>query len=406
MRTPLNRPACNPNLWLLDPKITFLNHGSFGACPRAVLDFQRELQKRLERQPLQFLLRDFEPLMDEAREALACFVNVAADDLVLVSNATTGVNTVLRSLQFKRGDELLVTDHEYNASRNALNFVAAQFGAKVVVAKIPFPLKSAEEIVGAILAHVTKRTRLVLLDHVTSQTGLILPLEHIVRDLSRQGIQTLVDGAHAPGMIPLNLKKLGATFYTGNCHKWMCAPKSAAFLYVQRDQQKHIRPLAISHGANSTRNDRSRFQIEFGWTGTGDPTPFMSVPAAIKYVGSLVPGGWEEVRVRNHALAAAAQKILCDVLEIEPPCPPGMLGSLAAVLLPAAFARPVRKSPLLLDPLQDELLFDHAIEVPIIPWPAWPQRCLRVSAQLYNSLPQYEKLAAALKKHFLTRKSK
>jgi isopenicillin-N epimerase len=392
----LNRPACNPNLWRLDRKIVFLNHGSFGACPRAVMLARQKFQARLERQPLQFFLRDLEPLLDEAREELARFVNAPADDLAFIPNATTGVNTVLRSLQFKRGDELLVTNHEYNASRNALNFVAKQSGATVIVAKIPFPLKSDAEIINAIWDCVTPRTRLALIDHVTSQTGLILPLERIVRELSRQGIPTLVDGAHAPGMIPLDLKKLGAAFYTGNCHKWLCAPKSAAFLYVERARQKTIRPLVISHGANSMRRDRSRFQLEFGWVGTSDPTAYLSVPKAIKYIGSLLPGGWTEVRRRNHLLAVAARKMICDALEIEPPCPEEMIGSMAAIPLAPA-VRSVRKPRLFLDPLQDKLRA-HDIEAPIIPWPAWPERCLRISAQLYNSLPQYEKLAVVLKK--------
>lgn len=398
MRTSLNRPACNPNLWLLDPKITYLNHGAFGACPRAVLQFQQSMRNRLERQPMQFLVRDLEPLLDEARASLARFVKADADDLVFVGNATGGVNTVLRSLSFKRGDELLVTDHEYNASRNALNFVAQQSSARVVVAKVPFPLKSADEIIAAVLQCVTARTRLALIDHVTSQTGLIFPVERLVRELSARGVETLIDGAHAPGMVPLNLKKLGATYYTGNCHKWLCAPKSVAFLYVQRDRQNAIRPLVISHGANSARTDRSRFQLEFGWAGTGDPSACLAVPEAIKFIDARLPGGWAEVMQRNHALAVAARELICDVLEIEIPCPDTMIGSLAAIPLPDAPANPRPKAPLFLDPLQDRLLHQHDIEVPIIPWPAKPQRLLRVAAQLYNSLPQYERLAGVLKK--------
>jgi isopenicillin-N epimerase len=402
----LNRPACNPNLWLLDPKVTFLNHGSFGACPRAVLRVQHELQLRMERQPVQFFVRDLEPLLDHARNELARFVNAPADDLVPVPNVTFGVNTVLRSLHFKRGDELLVTDNEYNASRNALNFVAEQSGARVVVAKVPFPLQSAEEIIGAIMRLVTPRTRLALLDHVTSQTGLIFPVEQLVRELSAREVETLIDGAHGPGMIPLDLKKLGATYYTGNCHKWICAPKTAAFLYARREQQELIRPLAISHGTNSARTDRSQFQLEFDWTGTHDPSPFLSVPAAIKYVSSLMPSGWPEVQRRNHTLALAARKLICDALEIDLPCPDELIGSLAAIPIPAAMADSKPKPPLFLDPLQDKLLRDYGIEVPVIPWPAWPQRLLRVSAQLYNSLPQYERLAIALKKIKRSSKSK
>src|ERR1017187_8753729 len=386
----LDHPACNPRLWPLDPRITFLNHGAFGSCPRAVLEFQQKLRDRLERQPLAFLVRDLEPLLDNARSALAHFIGADADNLVMVPNATAGVNTVLRSLQFRRGDELLVTNHEYNACRNTLDFVAQRSGARVVVAKIPFPLQSADEIVEAILQRVTSRTRLALIDHVTSQTGLIFPVERLARELSARRIETLVDGAHAPGMIPLNLKKLGATYYTGNCHKWLCAPKGAAFLCVQRDRQKLIRPLVISHGANSLRTDRSRFLIEFGWTGTFDPSASLSAPDAIKYVGSLLPGGWPEVTWRNHALAVSARKIICDTLEIELPCPDELIGSLATMPLPDASRNPAPKPPLFLDPIQDKLLRYYKIEVPIVPWPKPPKRLLRIAAQLYNSLPQYD----------------
>ena len=393
----LGNPACKPGLWMLDPKIVFLNHGSFGACPRAVLEFQQKLRDRLERQPLTFFVRDFEPLLDKARSDLARFVRTDADNLVFVPNATTGVNTVLRSQRFQRGDELLVTDHEYNACRNALDFAAKHAGVRVVVARIPFPLKSADEIVDAVLQCATSRTRLALIDHVTSPTALILPVERLVRELSGRGIETLIDGAHAPGMLPINLRKLGATYYTGNCHKWLCAPKGAAFLYVRRDRQKLIRPLVISHGANSTRTDRSRFLIEFGWTGTFDPTAYLSVPEAIRYVGSLLPGGWPEVMRRNRALALAARKTICDRFGIELPCPDELIGSLAAVPLPDAPKNHPPKPPLYIDPLQDKLLRDYRIEVPIVPWPAWPKSIVRISAQLYNTLPQYERLAHALK---------
>jgi isopenicillin-N epimerase len=402
----LNRPACNPNLWLLDPKITFLNHGSFGSCPRPVLKFQRAIQDRLERQPVRFLVDDFDALWTDARRTLAKFVGAGAGDLVFVSNTTTGVNTVLRSLKFKRGDELLVTDHGYNACRCALDFVAARSGARVVVAKIPFPLASPQQVVDAVLERVTRRTRLALLDHVTSSTGLVLPLEKIIRELSQRGVETLVDGAHAPGMIPLNLKKLGATYYTGNCHKWFCSPKGAALLYVQRDRQAEIRPLAISHGANSSRLDHSRFLLEFSWTGTGDFSAWLSVPESIRVIGALLPGGWPAVMQRNRALALAARKLLCDALKISPPCPDEMIGSLAAVPLPDMAAADIKKISNGLDPLRGKLLREHGIEVPVFPWPAPPKRWLRVSAQLYNSLPQYEKLAGVLEKIFRARKSK
>jgi len=401
----LARPIGGRGFWPLDPQVTFLNHGSFGSCPRPVLKFQQALQERLERQPVKFLIDEFEPLWDDARRTLAQFVGADADDLVFVPNATTGVNTILRSLEFKRGDEVLTTDHAYNACRCALDFVAARASARVVVAKIPFPLASPQQVVDVVLARVTRRTRLALIDHVTSSTGLVLPLEKIIRELSARGVESLVDGAHAPGMIPLNLKKLGATYYTGNCHKWLCSPKGAALLYIRHDRQAQIRPLAISHGANSPR-DYSRFLLEFSWTGTGDFSAWLSVPESLRVIGELLPGGWPAVMQRNRALALAARNILCDALQIPPPCPDEMIGTLAAVPLPDMTATDIAHISNGLDPLRGRLLREHGIEVPVFPWPAPPKRWLRVSAQLYNSLPQYEKLATVLKKIFPLRKSK
>jgi isopenicillin-N epimerase len=394
----LRTPAANPRHWLLDQDLLFLNHGAFGACPQPVLKSQNEWRMRMERQPLQFLVREMESEMDAAREVLAQFVGSEMDDLAFVPNATSGVNAVLRSLPFQRGDELLVTDHEYNASRNALDFVADRSGARVVVAPIRFPFQSAEEIIAPILDRVTRRTKLVLVDHVTSQTGIVMPLGKIVRALRARGVDTLVDGAHAPGMVSLNLRQLGATYYAGNCHKWLCAPKGAAFLRVQRDKQKWIRPLTISHGANSRRKDRSRFLLEFGWQGTFDPSAVLSVPEAIRFVGSLLPGGWPEVMERNHALVLAARKLLCDTLKVAEPCPAKFIGSLAVIPLPKASQKQLPRLPFNESPLQDALRIKHKIEVPIISWPAPPECWLRVSAQLYNSLPEYERLAVALRK--------
>ncbi|HAV61210.1 MAG TPA: aminotransferase [Verrucomicrobiales bacterium] len=392
----LDSPAVDPALWPLDPDVVFLNHGSFGSCPQAVLARQDGLRRRLERQPVRFMVRELEGLLNASRHALAGFVGAEADDLVLIPNATTGVNAVLRSLSFEAGDELLVTDHEYNACRNVLNFVAERSGARVVVAKVPFPLRSADDFTGSVMAAVTPRTRLALIDHVTSQTGLVLPVAEIVRRLSARGVEVLVDGAHAPGMVPLDLQSLGAAFYTANCHKWMCAPKGAAFLHVRRDLQPRIRPTVISHGANSPRTDRSRFQIEFAWMGTNDLSAVLSIPAAIDFMSKLLPGGWPAVMEHNRRLALAGREVLCRALGIEAPCPDGMIGSLASVPIPDADSCEPPKSALYLDPWQDVLMDRHRIEVPIMPWPAPPKRLLRISAQVYNSLPQYEQLAKGL----------
>ena len=392
----LSEPVAAPSNWLLDAETIFLSHGAFGACPRRMLQCQSGWRARLERQPLQFLVRELEHELDTARAALATFVGAQRDNLVFVNNATSGVNTVLRSLPFQPGDELLVTDHEYNASRNALDYAAARSGARIVVAKIPFPFHTADDIIAPILSAVTGRTKLALIDHVTSQTGVVLPLAEIVRALNDRGVDTLVDGAHAPGMVPLDLTELNAAYYTGNCHKWLCAPKGAAFLHVRTDRQERIRPLTISHGANSKRADRSRFILEFNWQGTTDPSAVLSVPEAIHFMGGLMPGGWADVMARNRALAQAARKILCNALQIEEPCPDEFIGSLAAMPLPGIKESQFPRLPFNESPLQDALRTKHKIEVPIIFWPGPPRGLLRISAQVYNSLPQYERLAAAI----------
>ncbi len=384
-------------LWSLDPTITFLNHGSYGACPVPILEKQQRLREQLERQPLRFFMREFEPLLDAARNQLADFVGTDADELVFVPNATTGVNTILRSLPFNPGDELLTTNLEYNACRNALDFVANRTGAKVVVATVPFPLESPQQVIEAVMQRVSSKTRLALLDHVTSQTGLIFPLQPLVNQLAAQGVDTLVDGAHAPGMVPLNLQEMGATYYTGNCHKWLCAPKGAGFLYVRRDKQSAIHPLAISHGANSRRTDKSRFQLEFDWMGTSDPTAYLCVPEALRFLGSLLPGGWLELMKNNHEKALLARQILCETLGVLPPCPEKMIGSMAVVPLPSELSlyevKPqTREWPI----LQDLLLERFNIEVPVIFWKAPFQLMVRVSAQLYNTPEQYNNLAKAL----------
>jgi isopenicillin-N epimerase len=376
-------------LWTLDPGVTFLNHGSFGACPRVVLDDQARWRERMEAEPVRFLYRELEGHLSVARKALGAFVGADPDDLAFVTNATSGVNTVLQALDFTAGDELIVSDHGYNACRNAVERVAARAGLRVVVLRIPFPITGPDAAMSGVLEAVTPRTRLALLDHVTSPTGMVLPIERLVRELAARGVDTLVDGAHAPGMLPLDVEGLGAAYYTGNCHKWICAPKGAGFLHVRRDRQASIRPLVVSHGANSPRTDRSRFRLEFDWTGTGDPTAYLAVPAALDYMGSLLPGGWPALMARNRETALAARAVIASALDVAPPCPASMLGSLAALPLPERFGDHAA--------LQGTLFDRFAIEVPVYAWPSPPLRILRVSAQLYNGPADYELLADALR---------
>lgn len=382
--------------WTLDPEVAFLNHGSFGACPAAVLDAQARYRARLEREPVTFLVREIEALYDRARAALAQYVGADPGGLVFVANATTAVNTVLRSLTFDAGDELLFTNMGYGACANALHFVQSRFDAKVVIADVPFPLESADQIVEAIVDRVGDRTRIAVIDHITSPTALVFPIERIVQELESRGVLTLVDGAHAVGQVDLRLAELGAAFYTSNCHKWLCAPKGSAFLYVREDQRGRIHPLTISHGFRFEERERPRLLHEFDWPGTHDPTPYLCVPDAIETMAGLVPGGWPQIRRRNHDLVVRARAIVCERLGLAPPCPEALLGAMATVILPDATREPILTDAGVLDPLQRELFEEEHLETWLFPYPAWPRRVLRLSAQLYNDLSEYERLADAL----------
>lgn len=379
--------------WTLDAEVSYLNHGSFGACPKAVLEEQAALRAELEREPVDFLWRTLPARLAGAREALGAFLGAHPDDLAFVPNATAGVNAVLRSLDLSAGDELLTTSHVYPACRKAMEFVAAGSGARVVVADVPFPLEGEEDVTHPLLAAVTPRTRLVLLDHVTSPTALVFPVGRLVAELRARGVETLVDGAHAPGMVPIDLDLLGAAFATGNAHKWLCAPKGAAYLHVRRDLQAKIHPTAISHGWSPEPG--SRFRAEFDWTGTADPTPWLAIPAALAFVGSLLPGGWVEVMERNHALALEGRRILLETLGGTPAAPASMVGSIASVPLPA----PAPGSPAA--GLTHERLMnwfrERGVETWLYPWRCPGGMLVRVSAQLYNSRDEYLRLAALLR---------
>jgi isopenicillin-N epimerase len=385
-------PSELASAFCLDPTITFLNHGSLGACLRGVLESQQRVRDQIEREPVRFFMRELEPLLDASRQALAAFLRADEGGIAFVANATTGVNAVLGSLELGPGDALLTTDQTYNACRNALDFYAQRRGAEIAVARLPFPLEDAEEIVDAVLACVTPKTRLALLDHITSPAGILLPIERLVRELDARGVDTLIDGAHAPGMVALDLAKLGAAYYTGNLHKWVSAPKGAAFLYVREDKREAVRPTVISHGANSPRKDRSRYLLEFDWQGTVDPSAILVAPDAISAMEALVPGGFPAVMDRNRRLALAARATLCDALGERPPAPDSMIGALAAVRLPDA----ITDAPRLIDPLQDELFHRFRIEVPVMSWD-FPKRWIRISAQLYNDECDYAYLGKSLR---------
>ncbi len=379
--------------WTLEPDLAFLNHGSFGACPREVLDRQTAIRAQMEVSPVRFFVRELEPMLAEVRDQVARFVGAEPTNIALIRNATEGVNAVLRSHTFAAGDEILVTNHGYNAVANCARWVCERFGAELKVADVPFPIADEDQVVEAVLAGVTNKTALVIVDHVTSPTGVVMPVKRLVDELTQRGIHTLVDGAHGPGMLPLQLESLGAAYYTGNFHKWVCAPKGAAFLYVREDRQTGLVPPVISHGYNSPR-DRSPFLEMFDWTGTGDPSAMLSVPAALRFMERF--GTWESIRERNRAVLLEARDLLCDALDVAPPVPDSMLGFLAALPIPDGDAGPP-KSSLYMDALQIVLYEKHRVEVPIVPWPAPPKRLVRISAQVYNERSDYERLVQGLK---------
>jgi len=380
------------SMWGLDPSVSYLNHGSFGACPSTVLAVQAALRLEMEREPVDFLSATLPSRLDEARQVLADFLGAAPEDLVFVPNATAAVNAVLRSLSFEPGDELLLTNHTYAACRKTAEFVAERTGIRLVIAHLPFPCAAPDEIVASIISCVSPRTRLALLDHVTSPTALLLPVARLVGELRARGIDTLVDGAHAPGMVPLALSDLGAAYYTGNAHKWLCAPKGAAFLHVRRDRQTRLHPSVISHGYTTG------FHAEFDWTGTLDPTPWLCIPASIGFMGSLFPAGWPQLMETNHVLALRARTLLLQSTGGAAPCPDSMIGSMAAVALPQA---PLDSPAHGLDSKGLHHWFRaRGVETWIHPNPTL---LLRISAQLYNHLDQFKQLANLLEEAFRAR---
>lgn len=383
--------------WNLDTNFIFLNHGSFGATPKAILKKQEEYRIKLEKEPVKFYIREIEELLFQSKRKLASFIRADKNDIVFVPNATYGVNSILKSLKFKDGDELLTTNHEYYSCKNTLEYVAKRNNVKVVIANIPFPIKSEDEVILYLLKHVSNKTKILLIDHITSPTGLVFPIDKILKEFNARGIDVLVDGAHSAGMVNLNIKKLNPAFYTGNCHKWLCTPKGSGFLFVRKDKQESIYP-AITTFADpiQLKGKWTKFQTRFYWLGTLDISPFLCVGDTIDYLEKIFPKGLKGIIKHNHNLALEGRKILIDTLMIENPSPESMIGSMASIPLPPAKIKTLPH--LYIDDIQNRLFFDFKIEVPIMFFPQPPYRLIRISAQIYNSLEQYQILASALKK--------
>lgn len=382
-------------MWALEPGTHHLNHGSFGAVLTEVLEAQTEWRNRLEANPGRFVIRELQAAMDRARDALSGFVGADPVGMAPVRNATAGVASVLRSMEpfLRPGDQLLTTAHDYNAVRQILRFTAERTGAEVAVAPVPFPFDDASEVVEAIAAGVTGRTRLAVVDHITSPTALIFPIQDIVSALEPE-IPVLVDGAHGPGQVPISIDALGASWYTGNLHKWVCAPKGAAFLHTRSDRIEMTVPPIISHGYNAlVEGPEDRYRLLFDWLGTDDFSAWAVIPEVLRLVGGLEAGGWDAVMKRNHELALQGRRIIAEAVGTDLPAPADMVAAMAAVLLPDA---PGPDPGGDLSPLMDELM-DQDFVTLVMNWPEWPRQLLRISAHLYNTTDDFQLLAEFLR---------
>ncbi|HEY0734836.1 MAG TPA: aminotransferase class V-fold PLP-dependent enzyme [Herpetosiphonaceae bacterium] len=382
----MSLPATNNlrPLFLLRPDVIFLNHGSFGACPQPVFDTYRAWQLELERQPVEFLGRRFNDLMRDARRSLGAYLNADAQDLVFVPNTTTGLNIVARSLRLEPGDEILSNDQEYGALDRTWRFLCRRSGARYIRRPIPLPIRSADEVIDAIWSGVTERTRVLFISHITSPTAIVFPIAPLLERARAAGIITVIDGAHAPGQLPLDLAALGADFYSGNCHKWMIAPKGSAFLYARREMQHLVEPLVVSWGWESIMPGDSRFIDEQEYQGTRDIAAYLSVPAAIEFMRQH---SWEDVRAECQALLHEAHRQLSALpgLVACTPSSPEWLGQMAAFALPPCDGKQ----------LQRRLYDEYKIEIPV--GVIDERQFLRISLQGYNSPADVDALVEALR---------
>lgn len=396
--------------WALDPSLDFLNHGSYGAVPRDAIRFHAALHERLERDPVRFYKVDLERLMDDWRNQVAGFINCRPADLAPLPNATVGLCTILRNTKFERGDEIVVTDHEYQSLHNELERVCEQTGAKKVVVSIPFPIEDPGVVVERYIAALTKRTKLAFISHVTSATSLVLPVGPIIAECNRRGIDVVLDGAHSPGQIPVDVLALAPTYFVGSGHKWLSGPKGIGFLVVRADKQPGFRPLALSSRANKIRPERALFLRDFDYQGTGDYTNVLTLPASMDAIGrlgngvgnGLGSGGWPAVMRANHEKVMRGRQALCAILGaafgVAPAAPESMIGSMATIILPEPAPELAERPTLYDDALQDELVHRHRIVTPVwrVTLGEKSLRVLRISAQLYNRAEQYEHLGHAL----------
>jgi len=375
------------DLFLIDPGLIFLNHGSYGATPRPVFDIYQGWQRRLEQDPVQFINEELTPRLGEARAALARYLHADTDDVVYIPNATFGLNVVAHSLPLKPGDEVLATDHEYGSVNNIWVDICQRREARYLRQSIAFPAPSAESMLEQLWDAVTPRTRAILLSHITSSTALRLPVEQVCRRARAAGIVTIVDGAHAPGQVPVDLAALDADFYVGNCHKWLCSPKGAAFLYTRRRLQPLIIPVIIGWGwgENRRRFTGSDYVDSLQWLGTNDLSAYLSVPAAIEFQAQHQ---WPALREQCHGRLEAALLRAADITGLPSPYPPHgrHFEQMAVFELPAALDAVA---------MAQRLYHRHHIQIPGMAWNG--RQFLRISVQAYNSDQDLETFLAALR---------
>ena len=374
------------NLFLLDPNITYLNHGSYGSCPSSVFNDYQKLQKRLEQQPVQFMTKYLWKYLKESRDTLGTFLNCDGDDLLLFANPTTAINNVIENLNLNKGDEVLMTQHEYGALVRAWSRSSKRNNFSIVQQPVKVPVSSKKNFIKQFLAGITMNTKVVFISQITSQTGLIFPIKEICEYATKKGIVTIVDGAHVPGHIDLNISNLECDFFTGTCHKWLCAPKGSSFLYVRKSFQANIKPQVVSWGEEGDDPGPSQFQMDFQWQGTKDMSSFLSIPSAIHFIES---NNWKENHKISKELILEVSEDLKNLFGTNPLFKSeDWVGQMVSHPLPS-------NTP---ENLKEMLWEKFLIEVPVFEWKK--QKYIRVSAHFYNDRNDMNTLINALEMIF------
>ena len=371
--------------FLLDKSITYLNHGSYGACPKPIFDNLIMRQKQLENEPVKHLAYDIYPLLEKSRESLGNYIGCHKDDVIFSPNPSTALNTVIRNLKLKKDDEILTTDHEYGALDKTWNFISKKTGAKYIQSKISLPLRSNDDFIKQFMNGFSKKTKVIFMSHITSSTGLIFPAEKICKIARERGIFCIIDGAHVPGHIKLNIAKMNPDVYVGACHKWMCSPKGVSFLYVKKNIQDSIDPLVISWGYEAENPGHSKFLDYHQWQGTNDMSAYLTIPFTIEF---LEKNNWKIVSKKCKEMNIWARTEINNLLNNEPICSDKFLGQMSSIEL--NFSNPIKS--------QINFYKKYKIQLPFMLWRE--KSLIRISIQAYNKKEDIYKLLDVLKKEY------